>query len=301
PVVINHGGWRADLIRETGSGLVLPYEDPEAAARRLIEAIRDKAWLAAAGRAAAQVARERFARDVLAGKLMGVLEGAAAKADVHHSGGCMDHGDPGGSTRRVLDIAGASLGLALTWPLMLSVAALILLCLGRPVLFRQERPGLHGRLFTLLKFRTMSEARDGSGHLLPDAHRMTRLGRFLRATSLDELPELVNVLRGEMGLVGPRPLLPEYLPLYNPRQARRHEVKPGLTGWAQIHGRNALGWPERLEMDVWYVENRSVRLDLKILLATPAAVLRRQGIGHREEPTMPSFTGEPAVSRQERV
>jgi lipopolysaccharide/colanic/teichoic acid biosynthesis glycosyltransferase len=174
---------------------------------------------------------------------------------------------------------------------MLGIAALIALRMGAPVLYRQVRPGLGGRPFTLYKFRTMTEARDAGGRELPDAQRLTALGAWLRRWSLDELPQLFNVLRGDMSLVGPRPLLMEYLPLYDERQARRHEVRPGITGWAQVNGRNALTWPERFELDLWYVENRSFLLDLKILGMTLARVIRGEGINQPGAATMERFRG----------
>lgn len=184
----------------------------------------------------------------------------------------------------------AALLLALS-PLLLGIAALVRLSLGSPVLFRQKRPGRGGRPFTMLKFRTMRDAVDAEGRPLPDAERLAPLGRWLRATSVDELPELLNVLRGDMSLVGPRPLLMEYLPLYTPHQARRHEVRPGITGWSQVNGRNALSWRDRFELDVWYVDNKSIALDLKILLRTASQVVRRQGISHPGEATMHRFDG----------
>ena len=163
--------------------------------------------------------------------------------------------------------------------------------LGSPAFFRQVRPGMHGQPFEMVKFRTMTNARGPDGALLPDADRLTPFGRFLRASSLDELPELWNVLKGEMSLVGPRPLLMEYLPLYSPQQARRHEVRPGITGWAQVNGRNALGWDEKFKLDVWYVDHRSLWLDIKILWLTVKKVLVREGISAAGEATMPRFTG----------
>ncbi|HQS22578.1 MULTISPECIES: sugar transferase [unclassified Acidovorax] len=163
--------------------------------------------------------------------------------------------------------------------------------LGSPAFFRQVRPGMHGQPFEMVKFRTMTDARGADGALLPDADRLTPFGRFLRASSLDELPELWNVLKGEMSLVGPRPLLMEYLPLYSPQQARRHEVRPGITGWAQVNGRNALGWDEKFKLDVWYVDHRSLWLDIKILWLTVKKVLVREGISAAGEATMPRFTG----------
>ena len=174
-------------------------------------------------------------------------------------------------------------------PVMAGVGLLVRWRLGRPVLFRQQRPGWHARPFCLLKFRTMTDARDHRGELLPDAQRLTALGRFLRATSLDELPTLWNVIRGDMSLVGPRPLLMEYLDRYTPEQARRHEVRPGITGWAQVNGRNAISWEEKFALDVWYVDHQSLRLDMLIILRTIWKVLRREGISSPSHATMPRF------------
>ena len=193
--------------------------------------------------------------------------------------------------KRLFDVTSSLAFLILLSPLLAGIAALARLLLGSPVFVRQLRPGLHGRPFTLLKFRTMTEARDPAGNLLPDEQRLTRLGRFLRRTSLDELPELINVLKGEMSLVGPRPLLTQYLDRYTPEQARRHEVKPGITGWAQINGRNALTWEEKFKLDVWYVDHRSLALDLKILLLTPFSALRGYGVSAEGHATMPEFMG----------
>lgn len=194
-------------------------------------------------------------------------------------------------SKRIFDLCLAGLALLILWPLMLLTALGVLLAVGRPVLFTQVRPGLHARPFRIFKFRTMISAQSGDGTPLSDGERLTRLGRLLRATSLDELPELFNVLRGDMSLVGPRPLLTEYLPLYSDEQARRHEVPPGITGWAQVKGRNALGWEEKFELDVWYVDNHSIWLDLKILWLTLAMVLKREGISHPGDSTMPKFKG----------
>ena len=193
--------------------------------------------------------------------------------------------------KRLFDVTSSLAFLILLSPLLAGIAALARLLLGSPVFVRQLRPGLHGRPFTLLKFRTMTEARDPAGNLLPDEQRLTRLGRFLRRTSLDELPELINVLKGEMSLVGPRPLLMQYLDRYTPEQARRHEVKPGITGWAQINGRNALTWEEKFKLDVWYVDHRSFRLDLRIILLTVWKVLRQEGISQPGQATMEEFQG----------
>ncbi len=197
--------------------------------------------------------------------------------------------------KRMIDVIVAGIVLVASAPILVIVAAAVGASMGRPILFRQRRPGLHGEPFTLIKFRTM-KAGDG-----PDADRMTRVGRFLRSTSLDELPELWNILRGDMSLVGPRPLLMEYLPLYDDRQATRHEVRPGLTGLAQTNGRNSVGWEERLELDAAYVERCSPALDMKILARTVAAVLRRNGIAADGHVTMQRFTGSRPVTRAEPV
>lgn len=196
--------------------------------------------------------------------------------------------------KRLLDVTGAATALFLLSPVVLTVAYLVRTHLGSPVLFVQVRPGLQGKPFRMYKFRTMTDARDVDGNLLPDAVRLTAFGKWLRATSLDELPELINVLRGEMSLVGPRPLLMEYLPLYSPEQARRHEARPGITGWAQINGRNAISWEQKFALDVWYVDHQSVWLDIRVLALTVWRVLRREGISAAGEATMTRFEGSPA-------
>lgn len=195
------------------------------------------------------------------------------------------------AAKRGLDILLALVGLILLSPIFLGVILALMLEGKGPIFFRQRRPGLHGRLFTLVKFRSMTDARDAGGNPLPDGARLTRLGRLLRSTSLDELPELWNVLRGEMSLVGPRPLLIQYLDRYSPEQARRHAVRPGLTGYAQIKGRNSLSWDEKLALDTWYVDHRSMMLDFQIIAATVVQVLRRQGISAQGEATMGEFMG----------
>ena len=193
--------------------------------------------------------------------------------------------------KRFMDIIFASVALILLSPVLLLVALAILFTMGTPVFFRQQRPGLHGRPFGIVKFRTMRAVRPGEDAVASDGMRLTRLGRFLRAASLDELPELWNVLKGDMSLVGPRPLLMQYLPLYSPVQARRHEVRPGLTGWAQVKGRNALSWDEKFALDVWYVDHRSLGVDLRILILTVWQVLARRGIAAEGSATMPEFRG----------
>ena len=193
--------------------------------------------------------------------------------------------------KRVIDVAGAAAALVVLSPLLAVVAVLVRVRMGPPVLFRQLRPGREGRPFELRKFRTMTDQRGLDGALLPDAQRLTALGRFLRRTSIDELPELVNVVRGDMSLVGPRPLLMEYLPRYSPEQARRHEVRPGVTGWTQVNGRNTLTWDEKFALDVWYVDHRSTRLDLEILGRTVSQVLSGQGVSAAGHATTEPFRG----------
>ena len=193
--------------------------------------------------------------------------------------------------KRLFDITAAAIALLLLALPLLALTWLVRRKLGRPAFFRQVRPGLHGKPFEMVKLRSMTDARGPDGALLPDADRLTPFGRFLRSSSLDELPGLWNVLKGDMSLVGPRPLLVEYLPLYSPEQARRHEVRPGITGWAQVNGRNAIGWDDKFKLDVWYVDHRSLWLDLKILWLTVKKVLVRDGISAAGEATMARFTG----------
>lgn len=193
--------------------------------------------------------------------------------------------------KRLTDILGALVGLGVFAPVLFIVYLLVRRDMGSPIFFRQTRPGLSGQPFGMIKFRTMREDKALDGRPLPDSERLTNLGRFLRSSSLDELPGLWNVLRGDMSLVGPRPLLMEYLPLYSPEQARRHEVRPGVTGWAQVNGRNAISWEEKFKLDVWYVDNRTLWLDFKIIWLTIRKVLKRDGISAAGEATMPKFTG----------
>jgi len=199
--------------------------------------------------------------------------------------------------KRIFDIAASACALIILSPVLLVVMLLVRTKLGSPIFFTQVRPGLHGKPFKMVKFRTMTDERDEQGELLPNEQRRTRFGNALRSTSLDELPELWNVLKGDMSLVGPRPLLMEYLPLYNQEQARRHEAKPGITGWAQINGRNAISWEEKFAHDTWYVDNQSLLLDIKILFLTVFKVFARSGIDAGEEVTMPKFTGTPSKEK----
>ena len=193
--------------------------------------------------------------------------------------------------KRAFDFLVSLAALLLLWPVLLVLAVLVRVKLGPPALFRQQRPGLHGRPFTMLKFRTMTDARDAEGNLLPDGERLSSFGRSLRSTSLDELPELINVVAGDMSLVGPRPLLMRYLDRYTPEQMRRHEVRPGITGWAQVNGRNAITWDQKFALDIWYVDHHSLRLDLRIIWLTVRNVLRREGISQAGEATMEEFFG----------
>lgn len=193
--------------------------------------------------------------------------------------------------KRVLEVILVLVGLTVLLPLIMILMLMVRVSMGTPVFFRQTRPGLHGRPFSMIKFRTMTDERDVAGNFLPDEHRLTRLGQFLRNSSLDELPELLNVLKGDMSLVGPRPLLMEYLPLYTTEQARRHEVLPGVTGWAQVNGRNSITWEEKFLMDVWYVDHRTIWLDLRILWMTVKQVFAREGISQEGHVTTEKFIG----------
>lgn len=193
--------------------------------------------------------------------------------------------------KRLIDIVGAVLGLIILSPVLVLVTCLVRSRCGTPIFFRQQRPGMQGTPFFLIKFRTMTQACDAQGNLLPDAERLPPFGRWLRSTSLDELPELWNVLKGEMSLVGPRPLLMQYLPRYTPEQMRRHDVKPGITGWAQVHGRNAISWEEKFSLDVWYVDHHSFWLDLKILALTVRKIFQREGISQPGQATVQEFMG----------
>jgi len=193
--------------------------------------------------------------------------------------------------KRLTDIIGSLFGLIILSPLLIIIAIMVRIQLGSPVLFRQQRPGLYGKPFWMYKFRTMTNNKDENGNLLPDEKRITKFGNFLRRTSIDELPELINVFKGDMSLVGPRPLLMQYLPLYSPEQARRHEVRPGITGWAQINGRNAISWEQKFEYDIWYIDHQSIGLDVKILFLTFWKVIRRKEVNAENHATMPAFTG----------
>lgn len=201
--------------------------------------------------------------------------------------------------KRTVDIIISFVGLVILSPVVVTMAIVIRAKLGSPVLFGQQRPGLGGKGFVLYKFRTMTDRRDASGRLLPDEQRLPAFGRFLRSTSIDELPELFNVLKGDMSIVGPRPLMMKYLGRYTPEQARRHEVRPGITGWAQINGRNAISWEDRFKLDVWYVDNWSLWLDLRILAGTVWMVIKREGITQQDRATMDEFMGTARTGNEE--
>lgn len=194
--------------------------------------------------------------------------------------------------KRVMDFSIALIVLAIIWPILLVITVWLHFAnKGAGAFFLQERPGKDGKIFKVIKFKSMTDERDADGNLLPDAQRLTKVGRFVRSTSIDELPQLINVLKGDMALIGPRPLLTEYLPLYTKEQARRHEVRPGITGWAQVHGRNAISWSEKFKLDVWYVDHCSFLVDAKILFITIKKVLEKEGISHEGQATMEMFTG----------
>ncbi len=194
--------------------------------------------------------------------------------------------------KRIFDFVLALLALVCLSPLLLVVTVWLHFAnKGAGAFFLQERPGLHGKLFKIIKFKTMTDERAPDGTLLPDMQRLTRVGRFVRSTSIDELPQLVNVLKGDMALIGPRPLLPQYLPLYSPEQARRHDVRPGITGWAQCHGRNAISWAEKFKLDVWYVDHLSIKTDIRVIFTTIKRVFRREGINESGDATMEPFNG----------
>ena len=273
------------------NGLLVPPADVDALEQVMEQLLLDPAARTAMGAESLRLVRERYDVRLVNRQMLEAL---------HLSGGTA-YSDwivrPADGLKRALDVILAGGALAVLGGPLLLLAALVRARLGSPVLFTQVRPGLHGRPFRMIKFRTMTDTRGPDGELLPDQARLTSFGRFLRASSLDELPELWNVLRGDMSLVGPRPLLMEYLPLYSAGQARRHEVQPGLTGWAQVNGRNALSWEQKFDLDVWYVKHRSLPLDLRILALTVQKVIRRDGISAAGEATMPRFTGsvEPEV------
>ena len=282
PLVATRVPGCTDAVRDGVTGLLVEAHSADALWRALARLLHEPRLGKEMGRAARELVRAKFSEDIV---LVNVL------SEYRRLLG--DSRSLGGFRKRLVDVCGAIAGLVVSAPLLAAASIAILLRMGRPVLFRQPRAGRGGQPFLLYKFRTMADAIDSAGALLPDSERLTRLGRFLRRTSLDELPQLWNVLKGEMSLVGPRPLFAKYVARYTPEQRRRLEVSPGLTGWAQIHGRNELTWEQKFELDVWYVENRSLALDLRILAATLGKVLGRDrtGISQPGHVTMPEYLG----------
>lgn len=284
PVVNNHGGWCADLVESRGAGIKVPQDDIKVAVQDIVDFVCDDEALRRASEQAAALADSRFNRGKLTNELRVVLESVAQS---HTASSRRRRRSL--ALKRATDFVLALTALVLLSPVMILIAFVVLIRMGRPVLYTHTRPGLGGQPFRLVKFRTMDVATDASGETLPDGDRLTPLGRILRRTSLDELPELFNVLVGDMSLVGPRPLLMEYLPYYDQNQARRHSVRPGITGWAQINGRNALTWEEKFNLDCWYVDNRSLWLDFKILLGTVWVVIKGKGVSAPGHDSMPRF------------
>jgi lipopolysaccharide/colanic/teichoic acid biosynthesis glycosyltransferase len=288
PVVTTFATGAVDSIVDGETGLLVPVADAAALARAVRTFLCASELRSTMGQAGRARVLQYFRNDIIWEGYIDLYQTMLQQrraADTRHSRRTYS------LAKRSVDILAAASGLLLLFPVMLIVALLIRCTMGKSVLFRQTRPGCRTRLFTLLKFRTMNAAADAFGHLLPDSQRLTRVGSLMRRLSLDELPQLWNVLRGDMSLVGPRPLLVQYLPRYTPEQARRHDVMPGITGWAQINGRNALNWEEKLALDTWYVEHRGLTLDMKILAMTVWRVLRRDGISNGEHATMPEFMG----------
>jgi lipopolysaccharide/colanic/teichoic acid biosynthesis glycosyltransferase/glycosyltransferase involved in cell wall biosynthesis len=288
PTVTTNATGAVDSVVDGVTGFVVPVGDASALAESIHLLLQDRDLRGRMGRAAQERVRRDFRQEVIREALLNLYRDLIRERGLHEE---KDSPQFGWRLliKRALDVSASALGLLLALPTMLIAALAIRVSMGGPVLFRQERPGLNGKPFTLFKFRTMSNARDEEENPLPDGVRLTRLGAALRSLSLDELPQLWNVLWGDLSLVGPRPLLMQYLDRYTPEQARRHDVLPGITGWTQINGRNALSWGEKFALDLWYVDNWSLALDFKILLKTLGAVVRRDGITNSLHPTMPEF------------
>ncbi|HYO50504.1 MAG TPA: sugar transferase [Chloroflexia bacterium] len=287
PVVAAATGSTSELVRSLDCGWVCPPSDPESLARLLAEVAADHGARQSKGQNGLAAACGLYSRTHFLGQLEGLIVAATHRRNSLSTSSLVQYR----VVKRILDIIIASVALVALSPIIALIALAVRLTFGSPVLFRQVRPGHRGRPFTMLKFRTMREGQDDAGNPLPDEARLTWFGQFLRSTSLDELPELVNVLKGEMSIVGPRPLLMRYLERYTPEQMRRHDVKPGITGWAQVNGRNALSWERKFEMDLWYVEHQSLKLDLKIIGMTIGKMLRREGISQPGEATAQEFMG----------
>ena len=284
PVIVTSAGWQRDLIEGRGAGLGLPENDPAAAARELVDFLKDGDGLRRANQQAAALAAGRLNIDRIAGEIRAIIENNVAadprRAVLHRRTL---------RRKRVFDILLSLAGLLILSPVMAGLALAVMVDMRGWFLFTQMRTGLKGRLFRIYKFRSMSHAKDSVGTLLPDEDRLSPFGRFLRRSSLDELPALFNVLMGDMSLVGPRPLLPEYLPFYTPEQRRRHDVAPGITGWSQVNGRNSLTWEEKFALDLWYVDHVSLWLDFKIMLRTLWVALSGRGVNAEGHATMPRF------------
>ncbi len=295
PVVTTNATGAIDAIVDGVTGLRVPVGDVDALTAALGRLLGDRALRVRMGEAGSKWVRENFAREMVWRSALAEYRAILATPAY------LTRHRLQRWTKSVLDRVLAGFALLLSSPVWLATAVTIRLSMGSPVFFRQVRPGLRARPFTLLKFRTMREARDTSGRLLPDAARLAGVGRWVRSLSLDELPQLWNVLRGEMSLVGPRPLLMEYLERYTPEQSRRHEVLPGITGWAQVNGRNSLGWEAKFRLDLWYVDHWSLGLDRKILWLTLLKVIRQEGISQSGHATMPEFFGSPAGDSQPRL
>jgi lipopolysaccharide/colanic/teichoic acid biosynthesis glycosyltransferase len=301
PVVTTTATGAVDSVVDGETGFLVPVGDSNAVATAVSKLLEDpqlRLRMGLAGRA--RVERDFRPAAIWDAQVNLYRELLEENATMHNKrpGKAATRGTVGLMAKRASDLVGALAALVVVAPLLLIVAALVRIFLGSPILFRQSRPGWNGKPFTCLKFRTMTQARDAKGRLLPDADRMTRFGRFLRRSSIDEFPELINVIRGEMSLVGPRPLLPQYLERYTPEQMRRHEVRPGITGWAQVNGRNALDWERKFELDVWYVDHQNLRLDVAILARTLGKLFSPDGISSSGHATMPEFLGVGAESER---
>ncbi len=291
PVITTDVPGCRETVLDGVNGFLVPPRDPGALARAMERFILEPELIERMGRESRRLAEERFDAEKINTRLVEEMAGAGRGQSPCRFPAGTDRAGRTFDAKRAFDLLLSLSALILLSPVLAAAALLVRVFLGSPVLFRQERPGLKGKPFVMLKFRTMTEARNGDGNPLPDAQRLTRLGLFLRRTSIDELPELINVLKGDMSMVGPRPLLMRYLERYSPEQARRHEVKPGITGWAQVNGRNAITWEEKFDLDRWYVDHRSLRLDVRIIAMTVWKILSREGINQPGEATMEEFRG----------
>jgi lipopolysaccharide/colanic/teichoic acid biosynthesis glycosyltransferase len=292
PTILAIDGVIREVVESAKGGIFVQPGDDAALAEAVSLLCEDRPRAEQMGRSAREYVVERFNRGHQAEDFAKLIREVGDESEARKRYGFYRR-----AGKRLLDLALTIPALILLSPLIAALALLVRVKLGSPLLFRQQRPGLSGQPFTLMKFRTMTDARDREGNLLPDRERLTSFGKFLRGTSLDELPELINVLRGEMSLVGPRPLLMEYLDRYTPQQARRHEVKPGITGWAQINGRNAISWEERFKLDVEYVDRLSLGFDIKVMWLTLIKILKREGISAEGHSTMPIFMGSQGKER----